>query len=407
MLAQPDLPDDDRRTLLQSLAHQTEVLLAQLEYHLQGNHLLENAITLCWSGLSHEGPHAAGWLARGLTLLERELALQVLADGSHEERTPMYQALLAEALLRLAEVAGQVPGEQATRIAALAGSAGGSLLKTLGALTHPDGEYALLNDTSLGDAPTFDDLLRRFASAGGTLPATPGGAWQLSSAGYFGIRDQGTSFVFDAGPLGPDHQPGHGHADMLSFEMSHRGRRLITDTGAFTYDPGASRQWDRGTAAHNTVEVDERDQSELWGAFRCGRRARVLEAALAGERTDVRVTGAYRGPRKLAGSIEHRRDIRRVGGVWRITDQVRANGDHSAVLRLHLAPGIVVRRAGGSVTFADQEATLGRLNGAAFAWQETRSPYHPSFGLELERSCLVARFSFRDRLELTWALELL
>src|SRR5207247_7691896 len=92
--------------------------------------------------------------------------------------------------------------------------------------------------------------------------------WTLPAAGYFGYRNNLDSgyLVFDAGAIGPDHQPAHGHADTLSFELSHRGRRIVTDTGVFTYAPGEQRRYDRSTAAHNTVEIDRRDQSELWGA---------------------------------------------------------------------------------------------------------------------------------------------
>ena len=56
------LPAENRRRMVESLVTQVQALQAQLEYHLLGNHLLENAITLCWAGLSLETPLAHGWL---------------------------------------------------------------------------------------------------------------------------------------------------------------------------------------------------------------------------------------------------------------------------------------------------------------------------------------------------------
>jgi hypothetical protein len=50
---------------------------------------------------------------------------------------------------------------------------------------------------------------------------------------------------------------------------------VIVDTGISTYDPGTVRLYERGTAAHNTVTVLDRDSSEVWSSFRVARRANV------------------------------------------------------------------------------------------------------------------------------------
>ena len=47
--------------------------------------------------------------------------------------------------------------------------------------------------------------------------------------------------VFDAGPVCPDHLPGHGHADSLMIESSVQGERLFVDTGVSTYGVVATR----------------------------------------------------------------------------------------------------------------------------------------------------------------------
>ena len=53
------------------------------------------------------------------------------------------------------------------------------------------------------------------------------------------------------------------------------GVPLLVDTGTSTYAPGPVRDYERSTAAHNTVEVDGANSTEVWGAFRAARRARV------------------------------------------------------------------------------------------------------------------------------------
>ena len=69
------------------------------KYHLLGNHLLENGIALAFTGACFEGPDAARWLATGLGILREQLPEQILADGMHFERSPMYQIRLAHSVM--------------------------------------------------------------------------------------------------------------------------------------------------------------------------------------------------------------------------------------------------------------------------------------------------------------------
>lgn len=399
----PQAPEPLRQAMIGSIAAQVDWLGRRLEFDLMGNHLLENAITLCWAGLSFAGTEAERWRREGEALLEREMCAQLLADGSHEERSPMYQAQLAEGLLRLAEVAAQTPTPSAARLAARARAAGAGLLAALDPLVHPDGDYALMNDTALGVAPTLGALRERFdVGAGGRQP------WMQSAGGFAGCRpDAGGYLVFDAGPIGPKHQPGHGHAGALSFELSAGGRRIVTDTGVLTYACGAARRHDRSTAAHNTVEIDGRDQSEVWGAFRCGRRSSIVTAAAGECRDGATLIGEYRGPGRGHRSVSHAREVFVNRRVLAFTDTVRASGDHHATVRLHLAPGLEVTGRGRVCHITDERRRpVAAVAADGFEWTASSSPYHPEFGREVERPLLSARLPFRDALVAKWWLML-
>jgi hypothetical protein len=320
----------------------------------------------------------------------------VLSDGSHDERSPMYQAILAEALLRLSEVAARSPHPDRHEIGDEATRAGRRLARSLAHLVHPDGEYALLNDTAFGIAPTHAALVQRF---GDGLSPRVDRVWSLAAAGYAGYRQaDGGYLVFDSGPIGPDHQPGHGHADALSFEVSHAGRRIVTDTGVFTYTGGDVREHDRGTAAHNTIEVDGRDQSELWGSFRCARRTSSHWLQAQSERNHVTLSGGYRGPGKGGHAIRHSRRIIVGKHGLSFADHVEAPGARAATLRVHFAPGLRVERADGR--------WMGFLSSKHVAWTPGTSVYHPEFGVEQERASMTARFSFTDQAAFMWHLVL-
>ena len=395
VLAHPELPADAASRIVTSVAHQVAVLEGRLEYHLLGNHLLENAISLAWAGATLEGPGARGWLTRGAAVLEVQLAEQILADGSHDERSPMYQALLAEALLRLAAVARRSPAPEATRVLAVAGDAGRRLAASLARMVHPDGGYALLNDCALGIAPPWAALAARF----GLPEQQPAASWVLRDAGYAGMDRAGAWLVFDSGPLGPDHQPGHGHADTLGFELSLGGERVVTDTGVGGYEPGAGRAHDRSTAAHSTVAVDGCDQAELWGAFRCGRRPAVEPVRQVGEDT---LGGGYAMRLARGRTLRHRRQLRMADGALHVLDVLDGKGSHRLAIRVHLAPGVEAVEADGSVDLRVAGRRRARVAGPGLGWRIGESAYHPEFGVTLPRKCLVAEAPFTDSVELTW-----
>lgn len=402
LLWQEGLEQEPRDRIVASLALQAEALFRQIEHHLQGNHLLENAITLCWAGLSLESRSSAAWLHRGAALLGRELARQVLEDGVHEERSAMYQALLVDALLRLSVVAASATHSQGPPINDQSTNAGRKMLNALGDLTHPDGGFVLMNDCALGGAPEFDSLRSRWIAASGSRRI---GAWTRSVAGFLGWRENnGNYLVLDAGPLGPDHQPGHGHADNLSFEMSLSGRRVFTDTGVLTYSEGPTRAYDRSTAAHNTVEIDGKDQSEVWASFRCGRRATPTDARVTQGAEWLELTGAYKGPGKSIRPVHHRRTITVHGSGLSFLDQLHASGRHSAALRLHLAPGISAKKTDEGVSISDGRRAVAMVRGDGLDWVIGASPYHPDFGVEEERDCLTARVSFEGQTRIGWRL---
>ena len=84
---------------VESLAVQTRLLEKRIEYHLLGNHLLANAKALVFAGLFFKGEEAGRWLKKGMQIFLSQLPEQVLPDGGHFERSPMYHEIILEDLL--------------------------------------------------------------------------------------------------------------------------------------------------------------------------------------------------------------------------------------------------------------------------------------------------------------------
>jgi uncharacterized heparinase superfamily protein len=329
--------EPDRARWLASIEAQAECLADTLEYHLRGNHLLESAITLKLLSACFDGPAVARWQARADAVFAVELKEQFLLDGGHVERSPVYHARLVHGLLDLVNV---LPEADETRLRideTLPGA-----LRFLAATRHPDGDLALFNDGALDMAAEPGAILAYAERLG--LDAPPFASGSFAETGYHVFRSRGDAFIVDAGPLGPDYLPGHGHGDLFSFELSLDGRRVVLDAGTSTYEAGEERAWVRSTRAHNTVEIGGADQAELFGAFRVGRRGRPHDVVARVSAEGLRLAGWHDGYRRLPGRPIHRRELEFVAPatlvVW---DTVESDSPQAAISRVRLAPGARVQ----------------------------------------------------------------
>jgi uncharacterized heparinase superfamily protein len=363
-----------------SLAVQLRNLGGKLEYHLLGNHLWSNAKALIFGGLFFDGPEAARWLEKGSRIFSAQLAEQVLADGGHFERSPSYHALALEDILdviNLSRAYGQdLPpayDDAARRMA-----------HWLVVMSEAGGGYLAWNDAPRGVAPGIHDLapyLARLGLASGG--AVRGGLNPLPDTGYFRFEQQGYTLWIDAGSIGPDYLPGHAHADTLNFELHVGGRPMVVDVGVSTYEVGLVRAYERGTAAHNTVQVGDIDQSEVWAGFRVGRRARIVDRLCDGDGLSAGHTG-YRWM-----GVTHRRSFRVEKDCVVITDTVTPS--QPATARFHLALDIRPERTADGISAGAVQFS--------FSGQETlalgRYPLALGFHDRRDAACITVQFTGR------------
>jgi uncharacterized heparinase superfamily protein len=376
-----------RDALWSSIFRQAEWLVRHRETHLLGNHLLENGGALLMAGVCFEGEAARRWERAGRDVLEAELPEQVLGDGGHVERSPMYQLRVAWLLLALRSAGGDA-------LASLLEGPLARLMRALAELRHPDGGIALLNDSAFGIYPAPQALLEAHARASGR-PApgatAPPAAFALPETGYFGAAGRGGDYlVCDAGPIGPDYQPGHAHGDLFSFELSLGGRRVITDSGVHGYDGDPLRAWCRSTRAHNTVEIDGQSQSEFWSVFRVARRARPHDVRFEPREGGFRLSGWHDGYQRLAGRPRHQRAFAwHPRGVLLVKDEVTSRRPVTARSRLHLHPDCVVEDLSGLAVRIRHPGGVFQIRFAgAGGLALEASDYCPEFGARLARTAL-------------------
>lgn len=395
-----------------NLLMQIDALDQQIEYHILANHLFANAKALIFAGTFFEGQQAQLWLEKGLKILKHEIPEQFLADGGHFELSPMYHAMMLWDMCDLVNLAQRSelsllfhqPSLQSWKNVIMQG------LSWLTAMVHPDGEVAFFNDTTLGVAPTLHHLQNYAATLGIqiTSPAPQPLIPQILKESGYCIVPLGahSKAILDIGPVGPDYQPGHAHADTLSFELSVAGQRLLVNSGISQYGDDQQRFQQRSTTAHNTISIDDQNSSEVWAGFRVAQRAKPQHFSSKTTAKNVVIQCEHDGFLRLPGHNLHRREWLFTPTSVTIHDYLTGRF-HQAEARFYFHPAIRVCQV--SPEQVDCELPFGgpvRLFFSAHA-QASIIPtsWYPGFGEVQTNTCLLIQFT-QPQLEtyITWDL---
>ncbi|WP_374244444.1 heparinase II/III family protein [Zoogloea sp.] len=380
------------REWLENLARQVNALYFQREYHILANHLFVNGKALVFAAALLDSPESKRWMGAGLAILDHEVAEQFLDDGGHFELSPMYHASLLWDLCDLLYLAKVTTNEALLSRWSVWSEVLARGVAWLESMTHPDGLVSFFNDSAYGIAPTLCDIQSYLELLGiGALdPGSTSSVRALTDSGYIVVPiDQGGKAILDVGEIGPSYQPGHGHADVLSFELSLFGSRLLVNSGTSVYGESVERVRQRGSAAHNTVVINGRNSSEVWGGFRVGRRAHPIDVRMSVDFDDVVVTAGHDGYRRLRGRPNHTRTFKFSRGHLLIRDELRGEPE-TAVAYFHLHPDVRIAECGMLVT-AGGDSIGYKVNGGDV--QVISSTWHPRFGEVQVSQCLEVTFS--------------
>ena len=253
-----------------SLYTHYQILMRNIEYHLLGNHLLENGFSLLWGGVYFQDRLM---IDKGVDIILSELDEQVLCDGAHFELSPMYHCIILDRLLDCINLLENCDFNFRNRRSLELKMVEKStlMLSWLETIIYRDGSIPLLNDSAMEIAPSACELF--------SYAKRLGIKWcskiELIDSGYYKLITSRAECIVDVGEILASYIPGHSHADTFNFELRINGVPIIVDPGVSTYEKNEIRQRERSTAWHNTVVAGEQNSSDVWGGFRVGKRAKV------------------------------------------------------------------------------------------------------------------------------------
>lgn len=357
---------------------------------LNGNHYLCDGVGLVFLGCFFtKTRRAARWRSIGRAIVEQEIFNQTTPDGVDFEQSTAYHRLVLEAFLTSFELlrrAGEpVPSACLERLermcefvqaytkpdgrAPLIGDADDGRIQILGAQAIGDHRYLLSTAAAMYGRADFK------ASAGrcweetfwllgpeaperlARLPDEPRPACSAAfpEGGFYILRSPYAHLIIDCGEVGMKGRGGHGHNDILSFELFLNGFNVVTDCGAFLYT--ASREWRnrfRSTAFHNTLQIDGEELNRfvspdaLW---QLRYDATPIDPLMSDAPGVERFQGGHRGYERLGSPVTHTREcfLDTTAPRMLVRDRLDGRGSHDTAWRFHLDPAVSAELEGTDV----------------------------------------------------------
>ena len=332
----------------------------------------------------------------GWTGLMDEALRQIHPDGVGAEQSPTYTCFTLEWILLAIAVARQV-GDEVPRPVLDRLTNAGTVLRWMmdsggqvprigdddegrvilsGAARESDYVALVLSSLAatlgrLDLAPPKDraHLRQLWIGRSAAVGKAPEGAAIFDEGGYSVLRHtlagRESMMVMDHGPLGYLSIAAHGHADALALWWHLDDQPVFIDAGTYLYHSGGSeRDYFRGTSVHNTLCLDERDQSQISGAFNWARKAKAWRVQMEQTTGGLCIEGAHDGYKRLG--VTHRRKLAlSVPDGYVISDWLegRLKEETATTVRISwlLHPDVTARFEGHEVVLCLDERPLARF----------------------------------------------
>ncbi|WP_297405904.1 alginate lyase family protein [uncultured Cetobacterium sp.] len=359
------LPDNLEEKIFNSLNEQSKVLIGTYDdFRILSNWgVLQNCGLLVFSLYFKEKIDFKYIFNLAMERLEYQCHIQILPDGTHWERSPMYHNEVLNSLLEVSIFLNRsnisIPEFILKSIEKLAyvnlamikpnyyqpiqgdsdhtdlreiltrcsGVLGDETLKSLG--------YSSINFETQWD---LDKKSKEIYSAlQSKKPLFTSIA--LKDSGNFYLRDEfkedGNYLWFSCGPIGS----GHGHGENLHFDLTYKGEDFFIDSGRFTYiDDNKERVYLKTPFAHNTTIIDNIPFSTFNNAWEICSSALPLNSYYIFDEKFDYVECGHLGYLSLSNPvITFRKIFYYKPNLWIIIDEFQGNGEHTynQIFNLH------------------------------------------------------------------------
>ena len=316
---------------------------------VRNNHAITETLTLYLAGIFYpQLPGAAIWKKKGKAWFEEEIAYQIYKDGTFLQFSMNYHRVVIQLLtwgITLSEKNGErfrdVVYERAKKSVIFLRSC---MVDESGWLpNYGTNDGTLFFKLSEGHFRDYRPQLKALAKAIGMDLGEDGAdedmrwygigsiaapKWQpengihnFVNGGYYVIREADTLTFLRCG----DYKDRPFQADTLHLDIWYKGENILLDAGSYKYNTdNETMRYFSGTASHNTVMLDDKDQMLKGGRFIWYYWPQCKSAELREDKESFVFNGSVSAYRYVADGIVHKRTVIKQKGmpVWEIKDEL-------------------------------------------------------------------------------------
>ena len=377
-----------------SIFIQAIFLKNNLEYDLLGNHLLANAKCLIFCG-AYFTQNSKSFLQIGIEIFKKQLAEQILEDGGHFERSPMYHGIVTEDVLDIINLTQTYPSIFDKEFKRQLKYKVQKMILWYQNMNHTDGLISFFNDSSLNNAIKLKKIIEYAARLGIHIKSEDKKQFYfMEKTGYVRISQKKYSCIVDVGEIGPAYQSGHAHADTFSFEFSINSNRIIVNSGTSTYENNNLRLFQRSTSSHSTVEIDKMNSSEVWHCFRTARRRAPENIELIKSKKQIKVKAEHRGYHFFSKNT-HRREWIFSSNKVCVNDMIK-NDYESAISRFYFHPFVKINCLNNNIIKGCCNEQKFTITTDTDNYKIIDAYWYPEFGIKMNNKCLVINYTTKN-----------
>ncbi len=358
-----------------SILNQISYLFQNMEFDLMANHLLTNLLSLKFS-LSFILDKRINFFIKIIDfLLKRELKEQINSDGLHCERSFMYSNIILEMILDIINISNDIE---------LKNIAQNMINSSLDFSINNN--IPLFNDAANNIASDLSDLINYSKNLGLAVKENKNLILTLNKSNFVKYKIDDITLFFDGGG-DLKYQSGHSHSSALSFELYYKDKKIFTDIGCITYLNGKERNYLRATSSHNTISIDNKNQSDIWSAFRVAKRAVFSPIIIDNNILFSKIKG-YNG-------YKHFRELKIENNKITIKDIIKFKGIHQFELTFNIAPNNKIKLENKIILLNNKISIINNKFNPIIE----NSEYYSEFNKKIKIKTIKYRDIFKDKIE--------
>lgn len=273
---------------------QADFLRKNLEYHLVGNHLITNLKAIIYSSLYFETKNSEKWFNEIIKILELQIDYQILADGCHYEKSPMYQLNVIQDFIDICNILNAY-NKKNLKIYKKIKKTIDRMLKWSLSSCHLNKEIPFINDSNNDSYSSLKEIMINYEIIfQKKFDFKNKNFIYLKNSGIVRVLQNDLCLILNLTTKDSKYPTGHSHSDTFSYEISKKKQKIIVNKGISKYETSADRVLERSLISHNCTAIDDLNCTDVQGSFRVGRSPKI-NLRISKKKNEIEITGQHNG----------------------------------------------------------------------------------------------------------------